>query len=117
MTEQCLYWGILEVIRVPVVCEYSGLGYSCGQHVVVAQPVNNPAPAPAPAPALALLEFPSSRRFGAQAMDGDDAVRIRLAYSYGAEPDVLDDSVVSGIADRGDLAESQSSSVSGRSLQ
>jgi hypothetical protein len=111
MTEQCLYWGILEVIRVPVVCEYSGLGYSCGQHVVVAQPVNNPAPA------LALLEFPRSRRFGAQAMDGDDAVRIRLAYSYGAEPDVLDDSVVSGIADWGDLAESQSSSASGRSLQ
>jgi hypothetical protein len=74
MAEQRLYWGILEVIRVPVVCEYSGLGYSCGQHVIVTQPVNNPTPA--------LLEFPSSRRFSAQAMDGDDAVGIR-AYSYG----------------------------------
>lgn len=74
MTEQRLYWGISEVIRVPVVCEYSGLGYSCGQHVVVAQPVNHPGLA-------LLLEFPSSRRFGAQAMDGDDAVGIRLAYS------------------------------------
>lgn len=72
MTEQRLYRGIFEVIRVPIVREYPGLGYGCGQHVGVAQPVNNPTP-------ILLLEFPSSRRFSAQAMDGDDAVGIRAS--------------------------------------
>ena len=46
-------------------------------------------------------------------MDGDDAIRIRLAYSFVWEGDVLEGSV-SGVGDRVDLTESEITGLEAR---
>ncbi len=70
MTKKCLDGSAFEAIRVPIICEYPGLGDGPGQHASVREPIHNPAPA-------LLLELPCSRRFGIQAVDGDDAIGVR----------------------------------------
>ncbi len=46
MTKKCLDGSAFEAIRVPIICEYPGLGDGPGQHASVREPVHNPAPPP-----------------------------------------------------------------------
>ena len=102
-----MHRSIFEVIRIPVVGKYPGLGYGGCQRIAIRQPVDYLAPT--------LLVFPCSWRLGAQAVNRDDATEIRLAYSV-VQVDILDDSVVRVVAIWDDLAKSDGSVVDGGSL-
>lgn len=61
---------IFEAVRVPVVRVYGRSRNGGGQHVWVGQPVHHAA-------AIPVLGLPGAGRLGTQAMDGDNAWRVR----------------------------------------
>ena len=73
MSKQCLDGGMIENLRVPAVCIYPGIRNSSRQHVVITQPVYGRT-------SVLFVENPCSRRFGIQAMDGDDADQISAIF-------------------------------------